>query len=236
MTTGPVWQYDEFKQIGTDYGSIEEVARYDERMARLRKVTDECADILRSLDLTPESRVLDIGAGTGEFAVAAAQCCAEVCAVDISPVMLEYAKSKAKSRGLDNIVFAHAGFLTYDHNGRPFDAVVSQLALHHLPDFWKAVALRRVWHMLKDGGLLFIKDFVFSFDVEDTEPSLNGWIDGAIKLGGYGIKRDVETHIRNEYSTFGWAMEGFLQTAGFSIIDATYQNGHTSAEYLCRKA
>jgi putative AdoMet-dependent methyltransferase len=51
-----------------------------------------------------------------------------------------------------NIEFVHAGFLTYAHRDEAADAVVSRMALHHLPDFWKVVALDRVRALLKKGG------------------------------------------------------------------------------------
>ncbi len=37
--------------------------------------------------------------------------------------------------------FVKAGFLAYCHQGPPVDAVVTQLALHYLPDFWKPAAI-----------------------------------------------------------------------------------------------
>jgi putative AdoMet-dependent methyltransferase len=40
------------------------------------------------------------------------------------------------------------GFLNYEHNGPPLDMIVSNLALHHLPDFWKMIALKRIHEML----------------------------------------------------------------------------------------
>jgi len=230
------YQYDEFRQIGTDYESADEVAQYDERMSKLRNIHEECASILQLLGLKPNSRVLEIGTGTGEFAIAAAQQCAQVYATDVSQSMLDYAQRKAKSRGAGNIIYKCAGFLTYDHDNEPFDAVVSQLALHHLPDFWKAVALRRVWHLLKDGGYLYLRDVVFSFGVDDAEPSLNRWIDGAAKLGGDELREDIESHIRQEYSTFDWVIEGLLRTSGFSILSVTYHDSRVFAEYLCRKS
>lgn len=48
--------------------------------------------------------------------------------------------------------FLPGGFLTYQHQGPPLDAVVTQIALHHLPDFWKQIALLRIFDMLKEGG------------------------------------------------------------------------------------
>lgn len=236
MSTFPTWQYDEFKQIGTDYGSAAEVARYDERMSRLRNITEECAAIVKLLDIKPESRVLEIGAGTGEFAIAVAQRCAQVCAADVSQVMIDYAQQKAIDRGINNIAFARAGFLTYNGGGEPFDAVVSQLALHHLPDFWKTVALRRVWHMLKDGGHLFLRDVVFSFDIDNAAESVDGWIRGVTELGGDEVGREVASHVRDEFSTFGCVLEKLLQLSGFSIMSSTYQKNHMFADYVCQKS
>lgn len=232
--TGSAWQYDEFKQIGTDYGSIEEVAAYDERMAKLRNVGDECSKTLTLLELAPDSRVLEIGTGTGEFAIAAAKQCSHVTAVDVSQVMLDYSQAKARDRGINNIAFTRAGFLTFDNSALQFDAVVSQLALHHLPDFWKAVALRRIWHTLKSGGRLFLRDVVFSFDVDDAAMCIDQWKNAVIELGGENLGLEVEAHVREEFSTFSWIMEELLQKTGFSIANATYQ-GQTFAEYLCQK-
>jgi ubiquinone/menaquinone biosynthesis C-methylase UbiE len=235
MIASPDWQYDEFKQIGTDYESIEEVARYDKRMSELRNIPEECESIISRLQLSPESRVMEIGTGTGEFAIAAARRCASVCATDISQVMLDYARQKAESRGVNNIDFVRAGFLTYQNAGEPFDAVVSQLALHHLPDFWKAVALRRIWNLLKDDGRLFIRDVVFSFDVDAASPTLDRWIAGAVSLGGENLGQSIRDHIKKEFSTFDWVMEGLLRSAGFSLVNVVYQDERTFAEYLCRK-
>jgi putative AdoMet-dependent methyltransferase len=96
--------------------------------------------------------VIDIGSGTGTFAIQVAQRCAIVYAVDVSKAMLDRAQSKAAEAGVSNIVFHHAGFLTYEHNEAPVDAVVTTFAFHHLPDFWKGIALKRVHGMLQPGG------------------------------------------------------------------------------------
>ena len=53
------------------------------------------------------------------------------------------------------------------------DAVITQLALHHLPDFWKLVALKRISQMLKDGGKLYLRDVVFPSNVEDYDVFFN---------------------------------------------------------------
>ncbi len=67
-----------------------------------------------------------------------------------------YAKQKAHAMGISNIAFSQAGFLSYEHNGYPLDLIVSNLALHHLPDFWKMIALKRIYQLLKNGGTFYL--------------------------------------------------------------------------------
>ncbi|MEA3364813.1 MAG: class I SAM-dependent methyltransferase [Candidatus Hydrogenedentes bacterium] len=97
----------------------------------------------------------------------AATHCRFVHACDVSKPMVEYARLRAEKQHIKNIAFHHAGFLTYMHEGKPVDVVVSQIALHHIPDFWKAVALQRIAEVLKPGGIFWLKDIVFDFDLAD---------------------------------------------------------------------
>lgn len=85
--------------------------------------------------------MIEIGTGTGAFAIHAAKRCAKVFAIDVSASMLKYAKRKSDIAGLKNISYHHAGFLTYEHNEAPVDALVTSMAFHHLPDFGKASLL-----------------------------------------------------------------------------------------------
>jgi hypothetical protein len=54
-----------------------------------------------------------------------------------------------------------AGFLTYEHQGDLTDFVYSRNALHHLPDLWKALALKRIATFMNPGGILRLRDFFF---------------------------------------------------------------------------
>jgi FkbM family methyltransferase len=77
--------------------------------------------------------VVDIGAGSGQFALAAAAACRRVVAVDVSPVMLARLAENIDRCAVSNVEAVCAGFLTYRHSGEPADVVYSRLALHHLP-------------------------------------------------------------------------------------------------------
>ena len=231
MTETPSWYYDEFKQIGTDYEYADEVRQYDERMHSLRDIPKEIADTIGHLGINPESTLVEFGCGTGELAITAASLCRKVHAVDISQVMIDYASEKAQTRGVSNVEFHHAGFLTYEHADDPVDIVVTQLALHHLPDFWKIVALGRIHNILKPSGRLFLRDVVFSFDMKDYVEKLDEWID-TIKETCSSV--NCRNHIRDEYSTTSWLMEDMLKHSGFNIISAEYTCGVFGA-YLCEK-
>lgn len=231
MTEKPNWHYDEFQQIGTDYGHIDEVRQYDERMHELRDIPKETADTISHLGITPESTLVEFGCGTGELSITAAKICQKVHAVDISQVMIDYASQKAKARGVNNVEFHNAGFLTYEHADSPADIVVTQLALHHLPDFWKAVALDRIHNILKPGGKLFLRDVVFSFDIKNYKKELDAWLE-TIKETCSNV--NCRNHIRDEYSTTSWLMEDILKHTGFNIISAEYTGG-VFGVYLCEK-
>ena len=155
------WMWDEMRQVGTDYADWREVEAYDARMGAVRDVDGENREALDALGLAPGAAVLEIGCGTGRFARAAAAAGLAVTAADVSAVMLEYVRRRAGAENL-RITTLHAGFLTMAPADGTFDAAVSGVALHHLPDLWKLVALRNVARALKPGGRFLLRDVVFS--------------------------------------------------------------------------
>jgi putative AdoMet-dependent methyltransferase len=227
----PSWQYAELDQVGKDYGNPAEVLAYDARHAQFRDVEAEVDLILDKIGIAPDHTVADFGAGTGAFALRAAPRCAQVHAIDVSKAMLDYARSKAADLGVGNIAFHYGGFLTYEHADEPADAVVSSAALHHLPDFWKFSALCNINGMLKPGGRLFLHDVVFP----DTgyEACAERWIADLREKGGDALAGDAETHVREEFSTFAWIMEGLLARAGFAVRESRLEG--LVASYLCVK-
>jgi len=230
----PVWQYNEMQQVGTDYTDDANVEAYDRRMQRLRDIKEETQNIISSINLKRNDTILEIGTGTGSFAIEAAQHCERVIAIDVSTKMLEFAKQKAKLKGVTNVEFYHAGFLTYMHSGKPLDAVVSQLALHHIPDFWKIIALKRVFEILKPGGKFYLKDTVYSFEVDNYENFFNNFIDEVRIAAGFEFASDLEIAVREEYATLHWIMEDLLRKAGFHIDKADYHEGFM-ADYVCTR-
>lgn len=225
------WILDEKTHAGEEHLDVEYASSYDRKAA-----TDPAEDVarLRDLGLDQTSTVVDVGAGTGTFAIAVAPFCKRVIAIDISLAMIGLLRNKTGANGITNIEPTVAGFLSYEHHGAPADFIYSRNALHHLPDFWKAVALRRVATILRRGGILLLRDLVFSFELDDVEPAIEAWLDGASDDSLHGWTRsELEAHIRDEHSTFDWLLRAMLDRAGFRIDSAEYRASRTYAAYLC---
>jgi ubiquinone/menaquinone biosynthesis C-methylase UbiE len=221
------WLYNEFQQVGTDFSDPAVVATYDRKQ---RSTAEKAQALVQRLGIARGQVVIDLGCGTGTFAMQAALAGASVHAVDVSPLMLRYVQQQAAAAEvLEQMQFHHQGFLTYQHPPNSADFVVTQAALHHLPDFWKMVALLRIAQMLRLNGVFYLWDAIYSFPPSQYETQLEAWIQRA--SGGW-TSEDFATHIREEYTTFSWAIERMLTDAGFGINSVQYPT-NTIAEYIC---
>lgn len=228
----PGWLLDEVASAGRENLDPAHVGRYDGKEDA--GAADEVA-LLSGLGLAPECVVVDMGAGTGQFTLAVAPHCARVVAVDVSPVMLDRLRAKVTAARINNIDIEQAGFLTYRHRGAPADIVYSRLALHHLPDVWKAVALSRLRAMLRTGGVLHLVDVVYSFELPEALDRLEAWCATAgDEIVGEWARAELEEHIRDEHSTFSWLLEPMITRAGFEIEEATYSPDGIFARYILR--
>jgi SAM-dependent methyltransferase len=224
------WWLDETRHAGREHFDEQHARRYDAKMDA------EAAGEVRLLRergfLDARSTVVDLGAGSGQFALAAAEVCARVVAVDVSPVMLGVLREKG-----GDVETVDAGFLSYEHSGEPADLVYSRFALHHLPDFWKALALRRIAGVLRPGGVLRLSDVVYSFDPADAEERIEAWITDtmAADVEAGWTRAELAEHVRDEHSTFTWLLEPMIERTGLEIIDRDYDGSGMLARYLCRK-
>ena len=227
------WHYDDLRQVGVDFEDAAAVEAYDRNQR-----TDAAAEraLLDELGVGADHVVIDIGCGTGAFALEAARRCRAVYAVDVSAGMLAFARRRAEGHKLDNLHFQRGGFLSYVHDGPPADLIVTKYAFHHLPDFWKGVALVRMKGMLGPSGRLFLSDVVFSFPPAEHGREIDAWIARMAKPSSEGFTAaDFATHVRDEHSTYDWIIEGLFERAGFRIErkvrwDAVY------TDYLCSKS
>ena len=147
------WYYNERRRIGLDTAVVSLCDPDGNSDLRARAA-------LAMLGVKPGWRVADIGCGNGIFACEAALMGAEVDAIDISRAMLTLADILARDRKV-KIRTQFAGLLSFAYQPNSYDLIVSEFALHHLPDFWKAVALSRIFNALKPGANFYLRDIVF---------------------------------------------------------------------------
>ena len=222
---------DELTYAGPEHLDAAFVAGFDRKQGYPDPAKD--LDALAAQGLGADSAIVDLGTGTGQFALAAARRFGRVTAVDVSPAMLALLRERAEDAGLGNLDCVRAGFLSYSHTGPPADAVYTRHALHQLPDFWKALALDRIARMLRPGGILRLRDLVYDFRPAETEEVFRNWFGHAAADPAKGYtSEDYAEHIRTEFSTFRWLLEPMLAAAGFEIADAEYQ-GRLYGAYTC---
>lgn len=129
--------------------------------ARLQdELVRACADVA-------VTRLLDLGAGTGETSRRCLQAHPEatVVALDSSQDMLDVAATV-----LDDRVTLRRGDMAGPLPEGPFDLVVSALAVHHLDRPGKADLFRRIRERLSPGGRFVMADVVIP-DAPVSEPT-----------------------------------------------------------------
>jgi 2-polyprenyl-3-methyl-5-hydroxy-6-metoxy-1,4-benzoquinol methylase len=205
------WYYNERSRIGLDNAVASIYGAGDDADKRARAA-------LAMLGVKRGWRVADIGCGNGVLACEAALMGAEVDAIDISPAML--ALTEIYTRDRRSVVRTQpAGLLSFAYEPNSYDLIVSEFTLHHLPDFWKAVALARIFAALKPGATFYLRDIVYTGMPDGTERSVEQWAD--FNIGNHDFDRQsVITHMRDENSTFAWVMERMLTEAGFTLLSA----------------
>jgi ubiquinone/menaquinone biosynthesis C-methylase UbiE len=227
------WMLDELAHAGQEHLDPAFVAGYDRKQGYPDPGEDLA--VLREHGIGRAATVVDLGAGTGQFTMAAAPHAGRVVAVDVSPAMLAALRDRAAAAGLENVECVPAGFLSYEHTGPAADAVFTRNALHQLPDFWKVLALERIAKVLRPGGVLRLRDLIFDFQPAETTAVLDGWLDEAVDDPERGYTReDFAEHLRTEFSTFRWLLEPMLAATGFAVVSAEF-DGEIYGAYTCVK-
>jgi demethylmenaquinone methyltransferase/2-methoxy-6-polyprenyl-1,4-benzoquinol methylase len=145
-----------------------QAARYDETRSASPSVL---RPLREALEGAPGRRLVDIGGGTGNYAIALKREGWEPVVVDRSVEML----ARAAAKGLE-IVTADAQNLPFEDES--FDAATMISMLHHVED--RGAALDEARRILKTGGRLVLKGFsgedAVSLWIVDYFPSSRPWM------------------------------------------------------------
>jgi len=150
--------FNELRELGKNDSEpllVKELINFDQ----LHYHGTEAVDFsIKKLGINSKMTILEIGSGIGGPArYIANETGATVIALELQSDQNEIALDLTKRCGLSNKVKHVCGdFLTYNWEGKKFDAIVSWLTLYHI--FEHKILLQKCFDSLKLGGLFYAED------------------------------------------------------------------------------
>lgn len=169
--------------------------------------------------LTPDTKLMEIGCGTGSTAIIHAPVVKEVYAIDISSKMIEIANQKATAKNIHNITFEAAAIDELNIQFESFDVVLA-LNILHLVENPRDV-IERMYNILKPGGVLISSTACF-----------DGFPRKVIKVVMPVAQLVNLAPPTNIFSTKDF--EGYIQNTGFQI-EATWRPKRDAAIFMIAK-
>lgn len=183
----------------------EKAATWDDDPAKVERARVVAEAIRSAVPLSPEHRVLDVGAGTGLLSEQLAGHVGALTLVDPSAGMREVAAAKVSSGRLPEGTRIWETDLAADPlPADRFDLVVTLMTLHHVPDLQRVLAAFA--ELLADGGRLAIVDLMaedgsfhgegfdghHGFDPDDLVARLQdlGLVDVHVREGVHGVDKE----------------------------------------------
>jgi SAM-dependent methyltransferase len=210
----PVNLYDSaYGNYAADVYRQVRLATYGEDLGQTSWVTnEESRAIPQTLQLTPASRVLEIGCGSGAYALQVATVAGcSIVGLDINDAGIRNANSLARARGLaDRVSFQHCDVSkTLPFPDAAFDAAFANDVLCHIPG--RPALLEEAFRVLKPSARLLFSD--------------------ALIIGGAVSHQEIATRSSIGYYIFtppGYN-ERLIQDAGFHLLAAADTTGNAAA-------
>jgi len=123
--------------------------------------------LARMVSTEPTHRVVDLACGPGTLALQFALHARWVCAVDLTPAMLERARDTARNDSLTNMAFTLGDAQLLPIADGSLDIAVTSYSLHHMPHPERVV--REMARVVKRGGRVGVIDIVVPDDPARAE-------------------------------------------------------------------
>jgi len=152
-----------------------------------REVYDQREAITKALNITPDMKVADIGAGTGLFTRRFAKLLGKqgrVYAIDISKTFVEHILEQAKQSGLNNVV----GIVNTDKDIKLTNDILDLAFVcdtyHHFE--YPRAMLKSIYQALKKNGRLVVIDYR-----KDPKTS-SRWVMGHVRADRDTVQQEIE--------------------------------------------
>ena len=149
-----------------------------------------CGDPITLASLEPGQTVLDLGSGAGLDCFFAAKKVGEtghVIGVDMTPEMIERARSSAKRLNIQNVEFRQGFLEALPVESDIVDVIISNCVINLSPD--KSKVFAEAFRVLKPGGKLAVSDIVTDGPLpQSIKQSLSAWagcVAGAVEASEY---------------------------------------------------
>lgn len=149
-----------------------------------------CGDPITLASLQAGQTVLDLGSGGGLDCFFAAKKVGEtghVIGVDMTPEMIDRARSSAKRLGIQNVEFRQGYLEDLPVDSNSVDVIVSNCVINLAPD--KSRVFAEAFRVLKSGGKFAVSDIVTDGPLpESIKKSLSDWagcVAGAVEVKDY---------------------------------------------------
>jgi tRNA (cmo5U34)-methyltransferase len=181
-------------------------------------------------------RVLDLGAGTGQFTwqILSRYPNASFTLVDLAPKMLDIARQRFKgfSNSFDYIVddFRNLADL------REFDLVISSLAIHHLDHPGKQALFKDIYASLKPTGLFINVDQIQAPTPGLREYYWSAWLKNVRQNNAAEDQIQLSVQRRTTYDKDALLADQllWLQNAGFASVDIIYKDHFIGVFYAAK--